>query len=152
MNQFTVDSYIENRLREQQKYFSEKSAACKRKFKTYQTIVIVLGAIIPILVLLDQSKLIPSIWCGIATAVMSAGISIIAGLEKISQPQTEWINYRRTSEMLKQEEFLYRYQTGSYEDLDDEKRKKLFVQRVENIISNDVNNFVQSKSDNGITK
>ena len=83
---------------------------------------------------------------------MSAGISIIAGLEKISQPQTEWINYRRTGEMLKQEEALYRYEAGPYDNLPEDKKNKLFVQRIENIISNDVNNFVQSKTDNGITK
>ncbi len=152
MEQYTVDAYIETRLREQQSYFSAKSAACKRKFRLYQTVVIVLGAIIPILVLLDQSKIIPNIWCGILTALMSAGISIIAGLEKISQPQTEWINYRRTGEMLKQEEALYRYEAGPYDNLPEDKKNKLFVQRIENIISNDVNNFVQSKTDNGITK
>ena len=77
-------------------------------------------------------------WGGPISAVISAIIAVIAGLDKLFQPQPNWFNYRANEEMIKKEEYHHKYKAGVYNGLSEEEASKLLVERVESIISADI--------------
>ena len=119
-----------------------------------QTSIIVLGALIPLLVVFESS--IGPLngeehWAALASALISAVISIIAGLDKLNQPQTNWFNYRSNEEMLKKEEWMFNYKAGPYAGLKDKEADVKLVTRVESVISADVARFSQTEPEPALT-
>ena len=142
-----IQEYIENRLESQRDWYEKKANKNKVSFMNYQKIIIVLGAFIPVNVIFFQ--LIPEDYQqyeGLVNALVSCVIAIVAGLDKLSQPQTNWYNYRANEEVLKKERHLFEFKAGPYREVNDEvEMKKLLVERVESIISADISRFVQSQ-------
>jgi hypothetical protein len=140
--QATIRDYLRDRLEDQKGWYSRKADKNKKWFMRYQTIVIVLGALIPVIIVilevLDLSNL-----QGVFSAFISGVITIVAGIDKLENPQTNWYNYRANEEKLKKEGHLYEFRVGSYRDLDDDEAERMLVENVENIVSSDVVRFVQ---------
>lgn len=151
MEKFSIKDYIEKRLIIQRKWYENKATFSKKRFMNYQKIIIVLGAIIPIIVVInsafDLDFLGEADWSGFLSAIISAIIAIIAGFDKLQQPQTSWYNYRAAEEILKKEEWLFKYKAGPYSELDEDIAEKLLVERIESAISADMARFTQSKKD-----
>lgn len=140
-----MEDYIEERLKKQKKWYEEKANENKKLFFNYQTVIIVLGATIPVIVALE-SVIKPLVeWGGPITAVISAIIAVYAGLDKLKQPQPNWFNYRANEEMIKKEEWFYKYKAGIYRDLNEEEANNLLVERIENIISADIARMTSMK-------
>ena len=59
--------------------------------------------------------------------------AILTGLSVLLKFQEKWTEYRTTSEILKHEKFLFITKAGSYGN--EEESFKLFVRRIENLIS-----------------
>ncbi len=134
-----MKDYLENRLKDQKEWYRRSANANKKMFFNYQTVIIFLGAIIPIIVVLENAfGPLMMKWGSIATAIIAATISIYAGLDKLKQPQPNWFNYRANEEMIKKEEWCYKYKVGVYSGLSDDEANKLLVERVESIISADI--------------
>lgn len=135
-----IEDYLKSRIQDQRKWYEVKATQNKKQFFRYQKIIIVLGASIPIIVALEpvlDDRVKP--YAGPVTAIISAAISIVAGLDKLHQPQPNWFNYRANEEMIKKEEWFYKFKAGPYKDLqDDDVVNKLLVERVESIISADI--------------
>lgn len=142
-----ISEYIENRLQAQQDWYMKKANLNKSRFMNFQTVIIILGAIIPLIVVFKDvgAKLFSVGWSGPASAVIAALIAILAGMDKLTQPQANWFNYRSNEEMLKKEEWMYYFRTGPYNDLDDKRAEKILVDRVESIISADIARFAQAE-------
>ena len=142
-----IQEYIENRLESQRSWYERKANINKKSFMNYQKIIIILGAVIPVNVILFH--LVPNEYQqfeGLINALISCVIAIVAGFDKLSQPQTNWFNYRANEEVLKKEKHLYEFKAGPYRDVDtDEEMKKLLVERVESVISADISRFVQTQ-------
>ncbi len=142
-----IQEYIENRLEAQRSWYEKKANMNKVSFMNYQKIIIILGALIPVNVILftqfpDSIKEFE----GLINALISCVIAIVAGLDKLSQPQTNWYNYRANEEVLKKEKYLFEFKAGPYREVDDEREmKRLLVERVESIISADISRFVQTQ-------
>jgi len=66
---------------------------------------------------------------------------IITGLTQLEKYQENWIIYRTTNELLKKEKYSYENEAGDYTDLDESKRKKLLVERVESIVSSETSKY-----------
>ena len=133
-----MDDYLKERVETQRKWYETKASMNKKTFLTYQTYIIILGALIPVLVAFEV--VVPDLkeWGGPITAAISAVIAIIAGLDKLRQPQPNWFNYRANEETIKKEEWLYKYKAGQYRDLSAQEANRLLVERVESIISADI--------------
>lgn len=144
-----MEAYVNNRLKVQTKWYETSATHNKKQFITYQTWIIILGAVIPVLVAFETVFPDMKNWNGPLAAVISAIIAILAGLDKLYQPQPNWFNYRANEEMLKKEEWLHKYKAGPYKNLkDDEEANRLLVERTEAIISADIArtlNFDKSK-------
>jgi hypothetical protein len=141
-----MNNYLEDRVKAQRTWYEDKANKNKKKFISYQTIIIVLGAVIPVIVALESSCPTLKIYGGPITAIISAIISIYAGLDKLMQPQPNWFNYRANEEAIKKEEWFFKYQAGPYKKLSEEEAKIIFVERIESIISADI---ARTSSSNG---
>ena len=142
-----IQEYIENRLESQRSWYEKKANINKVSFMNYQKIIIILGALIPVNVILFT--LLPETiqgFEGLVNALISCVIAIVAGLDKLNQPQTNWYNYRANEEVLKKEKHLFEFKAGPYREVDSEiEMKRLLVERVESIISADISRFVQTQ-------
>ena len=151
MEKAKIEDYINNRLINQRKWYEVKATYSKKRFMNYQKIIILLGAIIPLVVVIDVTFDI-NIWgidnlSGLISAIIAAVIAIVAGFDKLQQPQTGWYNFRAAEEILKKEEWLYKYKAGHYSDMEEDVAEKLLVERIESAISSDMARFAQSKKE-----
>jgi ABC-type multidrug transport system fused ATPase/permease subunit len=122
--------YFETRYQGQKKWYASKARLNKKKYFLLQWTVIVLAAVTPILVVSFTSS--NTRWI---TVLISAFVAVGTAALKTFQYQEKWINYRTTAEMLKKEEYFYMASVGDYQK--SQNRKRLFVERVESIISNE---------------
>jgi hypothetical protein len=140
--------YLQNRLKDQLTWYDTKATFNKRVFMNFQMTIIILGAVIPLVVVLAPigRHLFPTLPFGLTgaiSAIISATISIIAGIDKLTQPQTNWYNYRAVEENLKKEEWFYKFKAGGYKGLDEKEASIVLVERVESIIAADIARFIQ---------
>lgn len=140
-----MDDYLMTRVKRQREWYESKANTNKLTFLNYQTAIIVLGAIIPVLVAFEVVVPLLKEWGGPIAALISAGIAIIAGLDKLKQPQPNWFNYRANEESIKKEEWLYKCRAGQYRGLSDEEAHLLLVERVESVISADITRMTNPK-------
>ncbi|MDM8547734.1 DUF4231 domain-containing protein [Candidatus Venteria ishoeyi] len=154
-----IRHYIQQRLRYQQHWYERQASKNKRSFMRIQSIIIFLSLLIPMVVvtepivtlflnewMLAYSQMeLPMSWASIATALLSSLIAMLAGMEKLRQPQTHWFNYRANEETLKKEEWMFRLRVGAYANLPLQRAERLLVERVEGVISSDIARFVQNE-------
>jgi hypothetical protein len=133
-----MDEYLKERVKKQREWYETKADSNKKIFLRYQKIIIILGALIPVLVAFEGAIPCLKVWGGPITALIAAVIAVIAGLDKLGQPQPNWFNYRANEEIIKKEEWLYKYRAGLYRGLGDKEANRLFVERIESIISADI--------------
>jgi hypothetical protein len=110
-------------------------------FYTFQTLVIVLSGITPILLLLTNSK--------VAQAIPPAIASILAGLLSVCQFNDHWLRRSTAAEALKSE--LTKFETRSGDlygnDVDEAEALEHFVLRIESIAADEVFQWRQKRSD-----
>ena len=142
-----MNDYLKERVETQRKWYETKASRNKKIFITYQTIIIILGALIPVLVAFEGAIPCLKVWGGPVTALIAAFIAVIAGLDKLKQPQPNWFNYRANEEIIKKEEWLFKYKAGQYRGLGDQEANRLFVERIESIISADIARITNLKEE-----
>lgn len=125
----TGDEFIKDRLDPQQKYFSSKSSKSKYWYFFFKVFGLLVAAIIPFLVGIskdigDASRFIIG-FLGVLSVILN-------GIELLYQHKQTWINFRMTSELLKQEKIYFSTQSGVYQS---DNSLQLLVTRVEAIIS-----------------
>jgi hypothetical protein len=131
-----LTNYKEKRLGEQIQWHSRKARQNKQKFRLYQIIILIAGAIIPIINLAgigDQTRIMSSI--------IGVIIVIITGLTQLEKYQENWILYRTSAELLKKEKYFFENDVGDYANLDDVDKNKLLVERVESIVSAETSKY-----------
>lgn len=79
-------------------------------------------------------------------AASSAGIVILVALHGLHNFHENWIEYRKTSELLKNEKYTYLNKAGVYKELSDDERFILLVERCESIISHENINWANMNS------
>ncbi|MHC4587136.1 MAG: DUF4231 domain-containing protein [Planctomycetota bacterium] len=144
-----MNDYLKERVERQREWYETKASRNKKIFIRYQTIIIILGALIPVLVAFEGTVPLLKVWGGPITALIAAFIAVIAGLDKLKQPQPNWFNYRANEETIKKEEWLYKYKAGQYRELGDKEANRIFIERIESIISADIARITDSKKEGG---
>jgi hypothetical protein len=129
--------YKLERLQEQIKWHSKKARHNKIRYKITEVIIIFIGAIIPVVNVLQFADL----QTRIVSSILGATVMIITGLTQLEKYQENWIIYRTTTELLKKEKYFYENEVGEYTDLDELKRRKLLVERVESIVSSETSKY-----------
>jgi hypothetical protein len=118
-------------------YHSRNSIENKNKFHRYQIIIIITGALIPIINVFnlpgDSLRLISSILGGV--------IVMVTGILQMYKHQENWILFRTTQELLKREKALYLNDAGDYFGLTDEQKKRQLIERVEALITAETSKY-----------
>lgn len=133
-----MDDYLNERVTTQREWYEKRANENKQKFVSYQTVIIILGAVIPVIVAFESVVPFLKQFGGPITAAVSAIIAVYAGLDKLNQPQPNWFNYRANEEAMKKEEWFHKYKAGPYKNLPENEANILLVERIENIISSDI--------------
>lgn len=152
-----AESYIASRLEKERDYYDNRADGYRKRYMSNQTWIIVCGAIIPIVTLLNETfECCPVFKCwhlgSILNAVIAAVIAIIAGIDKLHQNQNRWNITRYCAQMLRREEMLYRNRVGRYGSGSEKEAKQLLVKRTEDILYYDIASTLQfsPKGGNGL--
>ncbi len=124
----TEQEYLENRLQTQINWYSQKSTLNKKYYHGLKTAEIIISVSIPLFTgYMKEYDVLKYV-----IAILALLVAIIAGLLVLFKFQEKWIEYRVTSESLKQEKYMFLTRSGPY-------RTDLSVsnlaERVETIIS-----------------
>lgn len=140
--QCEIDTYINERLEDQIKWYDQKSSSNQNRFKKCKWAEMALGGIIAVLTpAITNCELIKYI-----IAASSAGIVILVALHGLHNFHENWIEYRKTSELLKNEKYTYLNKAGVYKEVSDDERFILLVERCESIISHENINWANMNS------
>ena len=100
--QCEIDAYINERLDDQIEWYNKKSSSNQSRFKWCKWTEMALGGIIAVLTpAITDYEFIKYI-----VAASSAGIVIVVALHGLHNFHENWIEYRKTSELLKNEKDL----------------------------------------------
>lgn len=131
------EDYKKERLQFQIVWHSDKARHNKKMFRLYEIIIIITGAMIPIVNAIDfidiQTRIISSILGGI--------VVILTGLSQLEKYQENWILYRTSTELLKKEKYYFENDVGDYSGLSGDKKMKLLVKNVESIVSAETSKY-----------
>jgi len=131
------DEYLNNRLEEQLKWYSNKSQTNQKWYKRLRLTEIISASLIPFLA--GMKDTIPySVW---VIGSLGVVIAVSAAAGSLYKFQENWIQYRTTVEQLKHEKFLYLANVKPY---DSENKFLLLVERVEGLISKENSYWAQS--------
>ena len=130
-----IENYINERIDSQIRWYSVKSAKNKRDYFVLITSQIVLAAILPVITNLEfKSEIISK---NLLISLIGVAIVIITGVLSISKSQEKWVNYRKTSERLKQEKYKFLSSSLDYQ----EDNFQEFVRMIEDILTGEVSSW-----------
>lgn len=147
------EEYMSSRVDHQIGWYDGKSKKAQRWFKCLRGTEIVAAAAIPLIAGFANDPFPTSLVLGLLGAL----IAVISAAISLNQFQENWTEYRTTCESLKHEKFLYLTKAEPYHE---EEPFRLFVQRVESLISKENSAWSQytqasienSKPKNGIDR
>jgi hypothetical protein len=96
--------YKEERLEEQTRWHSKKARENKPKFRLCQLIILIAGAIIPIINVVPIGGDVQThgdVQTRIISSVIGGIIVVVTGLTQLEKYQESWILYRTSAELLK---------------------------------------------------
>jgi hypothetical protein len=144
MNNDDIESYKVERYFSEIKYYEDRAKSNKIYYHVFQWIVIVLSASVPVLASLleTESKII--------TVIVSIVLAIGTTALKTFKFQENWLNFRAVAEMLKKELFYYNANIEGYEE--NENKNRIFVERVESLISREHSLWIGRNKPSAIEK
>lgn len=134
--------YLENRLQNQIDWYSKKSAYNQRWHKRLLLVQILLSVSIPFMATYINETENEFSNMKFVVGLMGVCIALIAGIMNIYKFNENWIEYRKTSETLKQEKYLFMTKSGIYnQNPDSNNSYNSLVSKVESIIANENSNW-----------
>jgi len=131
--------YLERRVAPQRKWHNEKARWNKQRYYCVEIATLMAGAAIPIVNLWAADD---PWWGRVLSAVFGGVIVMAVAVGKLFKFQENWLQFRTLVEALDREEALHQW--GAIEDAeaDQAARNRLFVERVENILTSTTSQFV----------
>jgi len=128
----TIENYLSERVDDQINWYDKKAKQAQKYYKISQVIEIICASLIPIL-----SGYITQIWwLAIIVAILGAIIAAIESLSRLFNLHENWIEYRTTCELLRNEKHLYLLSSGPYASTP-ESKEQIFVRNIEALISSE---------------
>ncbi|MFY0630857.1 MAG: DUF4231 domain-containing protein [Flavobacteriaceae bacterium] len=129
----TEQEYLSERVDGQIAWYNKKSGINKGYHLKSKALIIIFSALIPFATGYISSE---RVWLDYGIASLGVLIAILTGLSTLFKFQDKWGDYRLTAEALTHEKYLFQTASGVYNS--HEKPFKLFVFRVEKLISKEV--------------
>nr|DAK21629.1 MAG TPA: Protein of unknown function (DUF4231) [Caudoviricetes sp.] len=133
------DSYLEERLNNQIKWYDTKSTYHQHRFKILKYTEVSMGFLIPLI------SIAKPINFEFFSATCAGAMLLCESFISISKHHDNWIDYRRTAESLKHEKYMFLTGTGVYKNEKDD--FALLVERCETIISSENINWANLQTD-----
>ena len=121
--------YINGRLNPQIEWYSGRAGRHKWVYHTLAALTGVVAASITVTAAADVDK--------IALAILGGIVSSLTVLQTLLKSHEKWLGYRSACEDLKREEYYFKTSSGHYSGLSDEDVLSTLVDRSENIISSE---------------
>jgi hypothetical protein len=142
------ETYIRERLDDQIDWYSKKSSSNKKLHYFFRIVELLITAVIAIMALLE---------CFYFKFIIGAlGISLTSlySIHIFCKLQENWIEYRKTSEILKHEKYMFLARSGVYNnpDISSDIPFKILVERCETVISHENINWAQLNSNEYLEK
>lgn len=128
MEEEKFETYLKERYECQVSWYNKRASWNKRYYQWFQWIAIIISVSMPVLV----ASMSDWEWLSIVFAIV---LAIATAALKTFKFEENWISYRTVAETLKKEKFYYDAGLTEYATAEDEKR--LFVERVEALISSE---------------
>jgi len=135
-----ADDYFEKKynLNGLRNWYSQKASGNKKQYQLLSLVIIIAGAAIAVMQIFAPAPPDTHVhWSTIVTALLGGTVVIMKGIERIWDFDQTWLNYRRASELMKKEQRVFVNGVGPYLHTIDEEAFILFIDRVENIISDE---------------
>ncbi len=146
--QARADYYFRTVLDGQGEWYSKNARKQKRRYLAFAICVIVLGALISLLQVLDTAD-----WVRHVTAALGAAVTISRAVDTLLRPGETWQAYRKAAEGMKREYRLYLNNADLYAAVQDEAGAyRLLIERVETILAEEQQLFWQSQAKEGAQK
>lgn len=134
-----ADYYFQTVLENQGEWYCKKAGTQKGRHLFFAISVIVLGACISFLQVLDTAP-----WVRYLTAGLGAAVSVLRAVDTLLRPGETWQGYRKASENMKREYRLYLNNADVYAEAPDEEAAyQSLVERVETVIAEEQQLFWQ---------
>ena len=131
------DNYLKERLDPQIKWYDKKAKKAKFFHYSFRIIEIILAACIPFLTpYFNTLSHIP-----LTISLIGCILTLIYSIHNFLNFQENWIEYRKNAELLKHERYMFLANSGIYNN--SEEIFKIFVERIETIISHENINWAQ---------
>ena len=127
----SYEEYLNGRLVDQMNWYDRKASTYKTKYRRLRTWEIVLGALIPFLLTFEFEAWGLNI-VNLVVGAIGVAIVIIGGVMSLNKYQELYISYRKVSEQLKTEKFLFQTGAAPYNR---DNRARLFVRNVERLLA-----------------
>jgi hypothetical protein len=137
MQKITVDQYIEQRLDDQQAYYSKAARKAQKSYFTIKVSETILAATIPFLSAMITPE---TIEIKIAVGAIGVLVTIAGGVLLLYKYHENWVNYRSTAEALKTQKFLFLAKAGPYKGRN---REVLLVENIESLLGEEHQKWMQ---------
>ena len=135
-----ADYYFQTILKGQREWYSKKADRQKKWHLFYAIMVILLGAAISCLQVIEMAGAL----LRYVTAGLGAAVAVFRALDTLLHPGETWQGYRKASEGMKREYRLYTNNADAYTDAPNEDTAyRLFVERVETVLAEEQQLFWQ---------
>jgi Protein of unknown function (DUF4231) len=136
LDKFTEKDYVKTRVRPFADRLYHKASNHMRNFYTLQILVIVFGALIPIINVVNFTNPNDQWTVRILSAILGAAVVATTGVQQLTKLRETAIVFRIISAKLQKEyhSFFLRANNYSIYDQNDDGRKKAFVKNVESLI------------------
>jgi hypothetical protein len=139
-----ADFFFQNVLENQSQWYCTKAGIQKSRHLFFAISVIVLGALISCLQVLDAAA-----WVRYLTAALGALVSVFRAVDTLLRPGEIWQGYRKASENMKREYRLYINNADVYAEASSEEAAfQLLVERVETVLAEEQQLFWQAHAKN----
>ena len=138
--------YLERRLHPQEGWHDKRARLNKRLFYTVEVSTLLAGAAIPVVNLWVVKD---AYLAGVLSAALGGVVVISAAVGKLFKFHENWLHYRALAEALARERELYSVGGGDYSRAEGNRRHRLLVERVENLIANKTAQFIETHKRDG---
>jgi hypothetical protein len=122
-----TDDYIARRLQTETDWYDQRANREQRYYYGLSILAFAASAAVPTSIALGSPDWLP--------AIMGSLVAIATGVLSIKKCQENWLNYRKTAELLKKERHFFEMGAGPYSGLPKEEASHQLVERVEALIS-----------------
>ena len=140
-----AQEYLDERVEDQIGWYEKKSSWNQKRFKFYQMSIIIFGALIPLITVVDFQEL--DVYARFLIALLGSLIAIFSAIINLYKFQENWVKYRATAETLIREKYLYLTRSQPYAD-DEDANLKILVERCQAVMSAENSAWIQATTPN----